>query len=112
MYIAGLNLPISSTQVVETLVVFSAVDFFRHVRGSMKTIAVHAESKGGRVRAETMPILGRIVIPIHALASFLPPAVYIGALVLNKFRQPVWMAQFALSDEIAGVRLDSAWKVY
>ncbi|KAG8212880.1 hypothetical protein J3R82DRAFT_11213 [Butyriboletus roseoflavus] len=76
----------------------------------MKTIAVDAESKGGRIRAETMPILGRIVTPIHALATFIPPAVYIGALVLNKFRQPEWMAQFALSDEVAGVRLDPAWK--
>lgn len=110
MYIAGLNLLVSSTQALEALVVISAFDFFRHIRGIVKTIAVQAESKGGRVRAETTPSLGRIITPIYALATYIPPAVYIGALVLNKFRQPEWMTQFALTDEIADVRLDPAWK--
>ena len=107
---AGLNLGISSTQVLEALVVFTAFDFFRYIGSTVKPIAVNAESKGGRIRAETMPILGQIVTHFHSPAAFVPPAVYIGALVLNKFRQPEWMAQFALSDEIAGVRLDPAWK--
>ena len=110
MYIAGLNLPVSSTRVLEAFVVFSAFDFFRHIRGIVKSIAVQAESKGGHVRVETTPFLGRVVTPIHALAAYIPPAVYIGALVLNKLRQPMWMTQFALSDKIAGVRLDPAWK--
>jgi hypothetical protein len=110
MYIAGLNLPVSSTRVLEAFVVFSTFDFFRYTRGIVRTIAVQAESKGGHVRVQTTPFLGRIVTPIHALAAYIPPAVYIAALVLNKFRQPVWMTQFALSDEIAGVRLDPAWK--
>ena len=112
MLIAGFNFPVPSTRMLEALVVFSAFDFFRHIRGTVKTIAVQAESKGGRVRAETTvtPFLGRIVTPIYVLAAYIPPAVYIGALVLNKFRQPEWMTQFALSDEIAGVPLDPAWK--
>lgn len=76
----------------------------------MKTIVINPESKGGRVRTETIPILDWIITPIYALATFVPPAVYIGALVSNNFRQPEWVAQFALSDEIAGVRLDPAWK--
>ncbi|KAF8124759.1 hypothetical protein EV363DRAFT_1419555 [Boletus edulis] len=110
MYIAGLNLPVSSTQALEALVAFSTLDYFRHIRGIVKTIGPQAESKGGRVRPESMPLLGRIVSPIHALAAWMPLAVYIGALVLNNFRQPEWMTRFALPDEIVGVNLDPAWK--
>lgn len=106
MYIAGLNLPISSPQVLEALVVFNGFDFFRHIRSCMRTVVAQAESKGGRIRAGTMPILGRIVTTIHALAVCVPPVVYIGVVVFNKFRQPEWMAQFALSNEIAGVQLN------
>jgi len=110
MYIAGLNLPVSCTQGLEALVVFSTIEYFWHIRGVVKTIATQAESKGGRVRQETIPLLGRIVTPIHALAAWMPPVVYIGALVLNKFRQPEWMTRFALPDEIVGVNLDPARK--
>ncbi|KAI9460332.1 hypothetical protein HD554DRAFT_2197143 [Boletus coccyginus] len=110
MYIAGLNLLVSSTQAFEAFIVFSAFDFFRYLRGIVKTIAVQAESKGGRVRAGTTPSLGRVIALIHPLAAYIPPVVYIGAVVLNKFRQPEWMTQFALPDEIAGVRLDPVWK--
>ncbi|KAF8556505.1 hypothetical protein OG21DRAFT_616156 [Imleria badia] len=98
MCIAGLKLPVSSTQILEALVVFSTFDFFRHMRGIVKTIAVQAKSRGGRVRAETMPFFGRIVTPIYAFAAFIPPVIHIGTLVLNKFQQPEWMSQFALSD--------------
>ncbi|KAF8442115.1 hypothetical protein L210DRAFT_3644282 [Boletus edulis BED1] len=80
------------------------------IRGIVKTIGPQAESKGRRVRPESMPLLGRIVSPIHGLAAWMPPAVYIGALVLNKLRQPEWMTRFALPDEIVGVNLDPAWK--
>ena len=87
------------------LVIISVLDFFIHLRSCMKTVAVRAESQGGRIRAETMPLLGRIVTLLHALAFHIPPVVYVGALALNKLQQPEWMAQFALPDEIVGVRV-------
>ena len=110
MYIAGLNLSISSTQMVEALVVFSVVDFLRYMRNSMKTLPVKAESTGGRIRVETVPRMGKIISGVHMLASYVPIVTYVGALVLNKFQQPAWMARFAFPDEIDGVRLDPVWK--
>ncbi|KAF8442105.1 hypothetical protein L210DRAFT_3194430 [Boletus edulis BED1] len=100
MYIAGLNLPLS--QWPEVLVVLSTADYFRHTFTGIKHLTVISESSGGRIRPESMPstFLGRIITPIHGLAIVIPPLVYVGALTLNRFQQPEWMAQFAFSTEM------------
>lgn len=108
MYIAGPKLSLSSPQWLEVLVVLSTGDYFRYIISRMKVLAVVSESKGGRIRPESMPptFLGRIITPIHGLAIFIPPLIYVGALVLNGFRQPEWIARFTLSTEI----VDSTWR--
>ena len=102
MYIAGINLSLPPPQWLEALVVLSTVDYFRYTTSKIKTLAVVSESKGGRIRPESMPstFLGRIVTPIHGLAFFVPPVVYAGALALNQFQPPAWMARFAFSNEM------------
>ncbi|KAG6372203.1 hypothetical protein JVT61DRAFT_7996 [Boletus reticuloceps] len=97
MYIAGLNLPRSPFQWPEVLVVLSTADYFR----------------GGRIRPESMPstFLGRFITPIHGLAIFIPPLVYVGALTLNRFQQPEWMARFAFSTEMIDATQRSALRV-
>ncbi|KAG9309940.1 hypothetical protein JVU11DRAFT_9972 [Chiua virens] len=110
MYIAGLDLGISSTQTLETLVVFSVVDFFRYLRTTFKTLAVYAESKGGRVKPERMPARAQVVNTIQAIVIHVPPLIYAGAVLLNKFRQPEWMVPYTLPDDIAGIRLDPVMK--
>ncbi|KAF8124747.1 hypothetical protein EV363DRAFT_700269 [Boletus edulis] len=111
MYIAGLNLPLS--QWPEVLVVLSTADYFRHTFTGIKQLAVISESRGGRIRPESMPstFLGRIITPIHGLAIFIPPLVYVGALTLNRFQQPEWMAQFAFSTEMIDSTQRSALRV-
>ncbi|KAF8556491.1 hypothetical protein OG21DRAFT_1506402 [Imleria badia] len=108
MYIAGINLPQPPPQWLEVLVVLSTADYFQYTISKMKALAVISESKGGRIRPESMPptFLGRIISPIHGLAIFIPPLIYAGALALNRFQPPEWMAKFAFSDEM----LDSTWK--
>lgn len=107
MYIAGLNLPLSSPQWLEVFVVLSTADHIRYSIAKIKDIAIISESKGGRIRPESMPptFLGRIITPIHGLAIFIPPLTYVGALVLNRFQPPEWMARFAFSAEM----MDSTW---
>ncbi|KAF8442102.1 hypothetical protein L210DRAFT_3611662 [Boletus edulis BED1] len=111
MYIAGLNLPLS--QWPEVLVVLSTADYFRHTFAGIKQLAVISESRGGRIRPESMPstFLGRIISPIHGLAIFIPPLVYVGALTLNRFQQPEWMARFAFSTEMIDSTQRSALRV-
>lgn len=108
MYIAGIKLPLSPPQWLEALVVLSTADYIRYSIAKMKELAVVSESKGGRIRPESMPptFLGRIITPIHALALFIPPLMYVGALVLNSFQPPEWMARFAFSAEM----MDSTWR--
>lgn len=105
--IAGLNLPLSS-QWIEVFVVLSTAEYFRHIIAGIKELAVIAESKGGRVRPESMPptFLGRIIIPIHGLAILIPPLTYVGALVLNRFQPPEWLTKFAFSTEM----IDPSWR--
>ncbi|KAG6372204.1 hypothetical protein JVT61DRAFT_7997 [Boletus reticuloceps] len=103
MYIAGLELPLSPSQWPEVLVVLSTADYFRHTITRIKQLAVISESRGGRIRPESMPstFLGRISMnPIPGLAIFIPPLVYVGALTLNRFQQPEWMARYAFSSEM------------
>jgi len=108
MYIAGLRFPIPSPQWLEVLVVLSTADYIRYNIAKIKDLAVISESKGGRVRPESMPptFLGRIISPIHGLAIFLPPMIYVSTLILNRFEPPEWMARFAFSAEM----LDSTWR--
>ncbi|KAF8124752.1 hypothetical protein EV363DRAFT_1353578 [Boletus edulis] len=113
MYIAGLELPLSPSQWPEVLVVLSTADYFRYIITRVKQLAVISESRGGRIRPESMPstFLGRIISPIHGLAIFIPPLVYVGALTLNRFQQPEWMARFAFSTEMIDSAQRSALRV-
>lgn len=110
MYIAGLNLALSSPQWLEGLVVLSTAEYIRSAIAKMRELAIISESKGGRIRPESMPptFLGWIITPIHGLAIFIPPLVYVGALVLNGFQPPEWMARFAFSSEME--MMDSTWR--
>ncbi|KAF9228250.1 hypothetical protein BS17DRAFT_745575 [Gyrodon lividus] len=118
MYIARLDIPISFSQALEALFVFTIIDGFRYAVTKIKYTAANAEAKGGCIRPESLPtsFLGRIVTQIHTLATFIPPAVYGTAVVLNGFQQPDWIAKFAFSDGIAGLEWKhtlrlSAWLV-
>lgn len=104
MYIAGLKLPLSPPQCLEVLVVLSTADYVRYIIAAVKVLS---KSKGGRIRPESMPptLMGRIISPIHGLAIFIPPLVYVGALVFNGFQQPAWFARFTLSSEM----MESTW---
>lgn len=108
MYIAGLKSPLSPPQWLEVLVVLGTAEYFPYVTAKMKQLAVISESKAGKVRPESIPpaFLGRIITPIHRLAIFVPPLIYVGAVALNGFQQPDWMAKFAFPDGT----LDSTWK--
>lgn len=108
MYIAGLRLPLSSPQWLEVLVVLGAADYIRYTVAKVKTLAVASESKAGRIRQDRVPstFLGRIVTPIHGLATVAPPMIYVGALVLNRFQPPEWIARYALPFEMR----DSTWR--
>lgn len=108
MYIAGLRFPLSPPQWLEVLVVLSTTDYIRYTIGIVKTIAVASESKAGRIRPDRMPsmLLGRIISPIHGLATYVPPLIYVGALVLNRFEPPEWMARYALPSGM----IDETWK--
>ena len=99
---------VSPSQWLEVLVVLSTAEFIRYTIAKMKGVAVASESKGGHIRKESMPstFLGQIISPIHGLATFIPPLVYTGALVLNGFRQPEWIANFTLSTEM----VDPTWR--
>ncbi|KAF8442103.1 hypothetical protein L210DRAFT_3644273 [Boletus edulis BED1] len=103
MYIAGLELPLSPSQWPEVLVVLSTADYFRHAITRVKQLVVISESRGGRIRPESLPstFLGRISMnPILGLVFFMWPLVYVGALTLNRFQQPDWMARYAFSSEM------------
>jgi len=108
MYIAGLDLALSPPQALEALVVLSTGEYFRHSFAKISDLAVVSETKSGRIRTESMPptFLGRIITPIHALAMFTPPLIYVGAVVLNGFRQPDWFAKFTFHTEM----IDPTWK--
>ncbi|KAF8442108.1 hypothetical protein L210DRAFT_3535795 [Boletus edulis BED1] len=92
----------SITYTVAVLVVLSTADYFRHTFTGIKQLVVISESRGGRIRPESIPstFLGRIITPIQDIAIFIPPLVYVGALTLNRFQQPEWIARFAFSTEM------------
>jgi hypothetical protein len=113
MYIAGLKIPLSSPQWLEVLVVLSTADYIRYTLTKVKELAVVSESKGGRIRPESIPptFLGRIITPIHGLVIFIPPLVYVGALVLNRFQPPEWMARFAFATKMVDSTTSNALRV-
>ncbi|KIJ64445.1 hypothetical protein HYDPIDRAFT_90192 [Hydnomerulius pinastri MD-312] len=113
MYIAGLNLPISLSQGVEALVTLTTIDFFRYVMGRMRAVKVSSDEKGGRIRPETMPtsFLGRVISPIHGLATFVPPVAFILGVTLNSFKQPDWMLKMALPDDIVQPEVKTALRL-
>ena len=112
-YLTSLRLPVSPPQWLEVLVVLSTVDFLWHTIASVKSFAVISESKAGRIRPDSMPptFMGRIITPIHGLATFVPPLVYIGVLVLNGFQQPEWLAKCTLSAELGNSTWGNALRV-
>ncbi|KAF8837061.1 hypothetical protein BDN67DRAFT_973480 [Paxillus ammoniavirescens] len=107
MHVVGPKVPISLSQGIEAIVVLTIANGLRYTITKVRSVAANAESKGGRIRPESIPtsFLARIVTPIQVLATFLPPVVYLSAVVLNGFQQPEWMAEFALSGMVG-----SQWK--
>ncbi|KAF8837062.1 hypothetical protein BDN67DRAFT_935984 [Paxillus ammoniavirescens] len=113
MHIVELDIPISISHAIEATVVLTITEGFIYTVTKMRSVAANAEAKGGRVRPETLPtsFSSRIVTQIHTLAMFIPPLVYVGAVVFNGFRQPDWMVKFALSDEIVGLKWKNVLRV-
>ncbi|KIJ12323.1 hypothetical protein PAXINDRAFT_156963 [Paxillus involutus ATCC 200175] len=102
MHVVGLEVPISLSQGIEAIVVLTIANGLRRSITKVRSVAANAESKGGRIRPESIPtsFLARIVTPIQVLATALPPVVYLCVVVLNGLQQPEWMAKFALSGMV------------
>lgn len=102
MHVVGLEVPISLSQGIEAIVVLTIANGLRRTVAKVRSVAANAESKGGRIRPESIPtsFLARIVTPIQVLVTFLPPVVYLCVVVFNGFQRPEWMAKFALSGMV------------
>ncbi|KAF8837060.1 hypothetical protein BDN67DRAFT_244392 [Paxillus ammoniavirescens] len=113
MHVVALDVPISLSQGLEAVVILTLTEGLRYGVTKMRSVAANAETKGGRIRPESIPtsFLARIVTPIQVLVTFLPPMVYVCAVVLNGFQQPVWMAKLALSREMMGLEWKNALRV-
>jgi len=97
-YIAGLALPVSSTQAVEGLVVFTTFRFFQHGISRTRAIAPVAEAEAGAIRMMPTNFIGKAVTPVHGLAAFIPPVTYMLSVAVNRFIQPSWMQRMSLPD--------------
>lgn len=98
MYIAGLHIPHSPTELAEPLI-WSTI-LISHVRFGLRQrkTMVHADKTAGGIKRMPTSTLSRFVLPAHGLASLAAPAVYILALPFSGFRQPEWFGKFALPD--------------
>jgi len=97
-YIAGLALPVSSTQAVEGLVVFTTFRIFQHGISRIRAITPVAEAEAGAIRAMPTDFIGTAVTPVHGLATFIPPVTYMLSVAVNRFIQPSWMQRMSLPD--------------
>ncbi|KIJ12327.1 hypothetical protein PAXINDRAFT_181620 [Paxillus involutus ATCC 200175] len=96
MHTVGLDIPISISHGIEAIVVLTITEGFVYTVTKMRSVAANAEAKGGRVRPETLPtsFFGRITTRIHTLAMFIPPLVYVGAVVFNGLSSQIgWTLQ-------------------
>ena len=103
MYIAGLRVPLSSSQWLEVLIILSTVDYIQYTIAKVKTLTVASESKARRIQQGHMPSTysGQIVTLIHGIATIALPVIYVGTLVLNQFHPPnPRMARYALPFEM------------
>jgi len=97
-YIAGLALPVSSTQAVEGLVVFTTFRFFQYNISSTRAIAPVAEAEAGAIRMMPTTFIAKAVTPVHGLAMSIPPVTYMLCVAVNRFIQPSWMQRMSLPD--------------
>jgi len=98
-YIAGLALPLPSTQVaVEGLVVFTTFRFFQYNISRTRAIAPVAEAEAGAIRTMPANFIGKAVTAVHGLAMSIPPVAYMLCVTVNRFIQPGWMQRMSLPD--------------
>ncbi|KAH7916754.1 hypothetical protein BJ138DRAFT_1139083 [Hygrophoropsis aurantiaca] len=104
MYIAGINIPLTTSQAVEVAV--SCTTFFSFVLAFKQAGVADrvARTDGGSVQADSEPksLPGKMVTPVHNVAFMVPIITFPVAVGLNCFRQPGWMLQWALPNNIDG----------
>ena len=97
-YIAGLTLPLPSTRAVEAFVTFTTFRFLQSSVSRIRATAPVAEAEAGTVRSLPTSFIGKVVSPVHGFAIFVPPAVYILSVSVNRFMQPSWMQRMSLPN--------------
>lgn len=108
MYFAGVNFSLNHTQGVEAIVTFTVVaSVVDIVRGQRKYLK-YADDNGGPVSKDGTPksLIGKLVTPVHGLATTVPPLVYVVSVLANKLMPPAWMDSYRLPDIGVG---EEAW---
>ena len=98
MYIAGLELTMSSTQLTESLAWSSLVLSHYRLFSQQRRAMIAANKDGGNIKRAPITLVGKLVTPVHALATMLQPALYLLAVPFLGFRQPGWMESWTLPD--------------
>jgi hypothetical protein len=110
-YIAGLTLPVPSPQVVDGFVTFTTFWFVQFSISSMRAIAPVAEAEAGAIRKLPTSLISKVVTPVHALATFIPPVTYMICVTVNRFMQPSWMQRMSLPNTYVDQETEVALRV-
>jgi hypothetical protein len=100
MYVAGLHIPFDpSPSQLSECIVWSTL-FLSHARliKQQRQAFVKADKEGGSIARSPYTLAGRLVTPVHAVATVFMPFAYILAMPLLVFRQPQWLEKWALPD--------------
>ena len=102
MYVAGLNLTLTPTvtspglaePLVYTTVLASVGSFLLRANQRMKL----ANEKGGEIKRWPTSIIGKLVTPVHGIATIAAPAIYLVTMPFTGFKQPEFFENTALPD--------------
>jgi hypothetical protein len=96
MYIAGLNVPVTSTQALNALSWISALVWFSVCLPSTES-QQRATREAGPTKFMPPGKKGKIVSFVHAFGVFIPMATFVVSLPLSVFHTPRWLAFMSLS---------------
>ncbi|KAJ8593829.1 hypothetical protein M405DRAFT_730740 [Rhizopogon salebrosus TDB-379] len=77
----------------------------------MRAIAPVAEAEAGAIRKLPTSLISKVVTPVHALATFIPPVTYMICVTVNRFMQPSWMQRMSLPNTYVDQETEVALRV-
>ncbi|KIK64289.1 hypothetical protein GYMLUDRAFT_39851 [Collybiopsis luxurians FD-317 M1] len=102
-YLAGVHL--SHTQSIEALAAASTVVTYVGIISSQRRWLSKADKEAGRITAFPTTFWGRLVTPLHAVATAALPISYLVGVLSNGMRQPEWYTRTSL--DLVGVGIDA-----